>query len=86
MLILNAWILRIYNLRDDIASKVSRRLLKEVIQTIKCIKEDKRTMMEYMTLLERDEKNLKKDMIEKKEDRDNFIWNILFGFFSEFKF
>ncbi|MBQ1785667.1 MAG: hypothetical protein II005_02925 [Turicibacter sp.] len=47
----------IKNSTEEVANHSNSQLVQEINKRVKLIKEDKRTEVEYMTLLERDEKN-----------------------------
>lgn len=72
----------IKNSKEEVANHSDSQLIQEINKKVKLIKEDKRTEVEYMTLLERDEKNreeARKDVARKlikKGLDDEFIMEI----------
>ena len=58
----------IKNSTEEVANLSNSQLVQEINKKVKLIKEDKRTEVEYMTLLERDEKNREEGRLEGLEE------------------
>jgi len=76
----------IKNSTEEIVNHSNSKLVQEINKRVKLIKEDKRTEVEYMTLLERDEKNREEGRLEgleegikegRNEERRRLAYNLI---------